>query len=120
MSELNHKIEEELLRSGADIVGFGNLEELPCDVRSSMPFGISVAVVYPKEIIRGISELPTQEYREWYDKLNERLDRVVTCGAEMLCELGYSAIAQTREYAGSGETSDNTTLPHKTDRKSVV
>lgn len=114
MTDLNCKIKTELLHFGADIVGFGDLNELPEDVREGMPIGISIAVVYPKEVIRGISELPTQEYREWYDKLNERLDMIVTRGAELLREMGYKAIAQTREYVGNGENKDNTTLPHKT------
>ena len=114
MNEITRKIKCELLRLGADIVGFGDLDELPVDVRGGLPVGISVAVAYPPEVIRGISELPTQEYREWYDKLNERLDMIVSRGAELLSGMGYMAIAQTREYVGSGESSDNTTLPHKT------
>jgi len=114
MNELTRKIEYELLRFGADIVGFGDLNELPADVRGGLPVGVSIAVVYPPEVIRGISELPTQEYREWYDKLNERLDMIVRRGAELLCDMGFKAIAQTREYVGSGENSDNTILPHKT------
>ena len=63
MNELTRKIKYELLRLGADIVGFGNLDELPVDVRSSFPIGISVAVVYPPEVIRGITELPTARQR---------------------------------------------------------
>jgi len=69
MNEITHKIKTELLRLGADIVGFGDLDELPASLRGGLPVDISVAVVYPPEVIRGISELPTQEYREWYDKL---------------------------------------------------
>ena len=115
MSEtLNDKIKDELIRLGADIVGFGKLDELPENVRDGLPVGISVAVAYPKEIIRGITELPTHEYHDWYNKLNERLDAIVTRGAEILRETGYKAIAQTREYVGNGESSDNTILPHKT------
>jgi len=115
MSEtLNDKIKDELIRLGADIVGFGRLDELPENVRNGLPVGISVAVAYPKEIIRGITELPTHEYHDWYNKLNERLDAIVTRGAEILRETGYKAIAQTREYVGNGESGDNTTLPHKT------
>ena len=112
--DLTHKIRNELLRLGADIVGFGDLCELPGNVRENLPVGISVAVVYPGEVIRGIAELPTQEYREWYDKLNERLDMIVASGAEMLRAAGYRAIAQTRDYVGNGEKTDTTTLPHKT------
>ena len=111
---LTDKIKNDLLRLGADIAGFGRLDELPDNVREGLPVGISVAVKYPKEIIRGIAELPTHEYHEWYNKLNDRLDRIVTCGAEMLREMGYKAIAYNRKYYRSGENRDNTSLPHKT------
>ena len=111
---LTDKIKNELLRLGADIIGFGSLHELPDNVREGLPVGISVAVAYPKKVIRSITELPTHEYHEWYNKLNNRLDMIVARGAEMLCEMGYKAIAQTREYVGNGESKDNTTLPHKT------
>jgi epoxyqueuosine reductase QueG len=114
MNELTRKIEFELLRLGADFVGIGCLDELPDDVRGGLAIGISIAVVYPPEIIKGIAELPTQEYREWYDMLNERLDMIVSRGAELLHDMGYKAIAQTRKYVGSGENKYNTTLPHKT------
>ena len=114
MTDFTNKIKTEILRIGADIVGFGDLDELPDDVRVGLPVGISIAVVYPKEVIRGIAELPTREYREWYDRLNERLDAIVAGGAEILSKMGYRAIAQTREYVGSGEINDSTTLPHKT------
>ena len=114
MNEISRRIKEELSRFGADIVGFGNLDELPEDVREGLPTGISVAVVYPKKVILSIAELPTQEYREWYDKLNERLDSIVEHGAELLRGKGFRAVALTREYVGNGESKDNTTLPHKT------
>jgi hypothetical protein len=73
MNELTSKIKHELLRLGTDVVGFGSLGELPDDVRKAspgeylgLPVGISVAVAYPPEVICGIAELPTQEYRERY------------------------------------------------------
>jgi len=114
MTDLNQKIKNELLHLGADIVGFGSLDELPADVRESMPIGISVAAVYPKEIIRGIAQLPTREYYKWYLKLNEQLDAIVTSGAKLLNEMGYKAIAQTRKQVGFGYKEDSTILPHKT------
>ena len=114
MDDITSRIGKELLHLGADIVGFGDISELPDNIRSGMPIGISVAVLYPKEIIRGISVLPTQEYRAWYDKLNVRLDSIVTNGAEILQQMGWGAIALTREYVGSGEIGNNTALPHKT------
>jgi epoxyqueuosine reductase QueG len=114
MDDLNSKITGELSQLGAEITGFGNLEEVPEDKRGGKPVGISVVVVYPKEVIRGISELPTHEYSEWYNKLNERLDIIVTNGAEALRKMGYKAVALSREYVGSGENNNNTSLPHKT------
>ena len=114
MNGLSYELKKELLRLGADIVGYGNLEELPVDVREGLPVGVSIAVAYPPPVISGIAELPTQEYREWYDRLNERLDMLVSCGADFLRANGYKAVAKTRDYVGSGENSDNTTLPHKT------
>jgi epoxyqueuosine reductase QueG len=112
MSDLNHKITTGLVRLGADIVGFGHLDELPDEMRERVPVGISIAVAYPREVIQGISELPTQEYHDWYEKLNERLDTIVIRGAEILCNMGYIAVARTREYIG--EVEYDTILPHKT------
>lgn len=115
MDDLSNAVRESLLGLGADIVGFGDLRGLPDDVREGMPVGISVAVAYPKEVILGIAELPTQEYYEWYGRLNERLDTIVSCGAEALREMGYGAVAQTRGRVGTGENGNNSTdLPQKT------
>jgi len=114
MKELTQEIKYELKQLGADVVKFGAIDELPDDVRNGLPVGISVAVVYPKEVIRKIEELPTQEYCDWYEKFNERLDMIVSCGAELLQNMGYRAIAQTRKNVGFGENRDNTILPHKT------
>jgi len=117
MSDLSELIKSELMKFGADLVGFGDLGELDRDVRADMPVGISVAVVYPGAVIRGIKELPTKEYCEWYDQLNERLDSIVLQGARLLDELGFYAVAQTREYVASREGAlfeNQTVLPHKT------
>ena len=113
MNNLTGYIKDELLCHGADLVGIGDLSELSPEVRENLPVGISVAVKYPKDVIRGISELPTQEYCDWYNRLNERLDMLVTLGAEALQMLGYNAVAQTREHVGIGDE-ESRPLPHKT------
>jgi epoxyqueuosine reductase QueG len=112
--ELNKLLNLELSARGAVIVSFGDLTELAPEVREGLPIGVSVAVKYPAEVIRGIAVLPTADYFEWYNKLNELLDRLVARGAELLRDKGYTAIAQTRERAAMGETEYNTILPHKT------
>jgi epoxyqueuosine reductase QueG len=114
MNNITGFISDELLCHGADLVGFGDITELPQEVRSSLPVGVCVAVKYPKEVIRGISELPTKEYYDNYNRLNDKLDMLVTLGASALQTLGYQAVAQTREYVGSYENNFTTVLPHKT------
>ena len=114
MNELTDFIKDELLRNGADLVGIGDLSELPPDAREEFPIGISIAVKYPDIVIQGIADLPTAAYNNWYIKLNDRLDSLATLGAESLKSRGYSAIAMTRAHVGSGESGDNTVLPHKT------
>lgn len=114
MYNLTEHIKNKLFHLGADLVGIGDLTELPPEVRHHMPIGISVAVKYPDDVIRGIADLPTQEYCDWYCELNERLDRMVAIGAEELRSRGFSAIGQTRAQVGNGELDDNTVLPHKT------
>jgi epoxyqueuosine reductase QueG len=96
------------------LIGFGDIGGLPAEVRGGLPVGVSVAMKYPRETIRGIAELPTAAYYEQYGILNERLDALVAFGAAFLQARGYQAIAQTREYAGNGEKIDSTLLPHKT------
>jgi len=115
--DLSTTIKGELTGFGADIVGFGNLDELPEDVRLGLPVGISVAVAYPGQVIRGIVDLPTKEYSGWYDKLNERLDSIVTRGADLLREMGFNAVAQSRKFVDSREGVQfeaSTVLPQKT------
>ena len=57
MNDLTSQIKNELLCHGADLVGIGDLSELPPDVRENLPVGISVAVKYPADVIRGIADL---------------------------------------------------------------
>ena len=112
--DLTFELKAILLHNGADLVGIGDLTQLPSDQRGGMPFGVSVAVKYPREIIQGISELSTPEYKQWYDSLNEKLDRIVEAGAEFLEGRGYRARAKSRAQVGSYGDDCLTLLPHKT------
>jgi epoxyqueuosine reductase QueG len=114
MNDLTQYIKDELLSHGAALVGVGDLSELPPDVRRGLPMGICVAVKYPKEVIRGIADLPTKEYYDHYSRLNEKLDMLVTLGADALRAFGFEAVSQTRAYVGQYETEYDSPLPHKT------
>lgn len=114
MTNLTDYIKGKLLSAGADLVGVGSLTELPSDVRCGLPVSICVAVKYPKEVIQGIADLPTKEYYEQYELLNEKLDELVSLGAETLKNLGYQAVPQTRAYVQQFSTDYKSLLPHKT------
>ena len=113
-TDLTEQLRAELIRQGADLVGIGDLSALPHSQRHGLPFGASVAVKYPREVIRGISELPTPEYKLWYDRLNQQLDELVTAGAAFLQDRGHHAVANTRAQVGDYGADCRTLLPHKT------
>jgi epoxyqueuosine reductase QueG len=114
MDSLTKDIINKLKELRADIVGIGNLEELPDEVRNSLPIGISVAIAYPAKVIRGIEKHPNLEYLSWYEKINVQLDNTVTKGADYIQKLGYQAQAISRSYVNAAPDALLTKLPHKT------
>ena len=112
--EINTLLKSTLLRNGADIVGYGDISELPPNLRQGFSVGVVVALKFPKSIILGIRDLPTKEYHEYKNYLNEKLDVLVELGARTLREAGFSAIPQTLAYVNKLKTGDVTLLPHKT------
>ena len=112
--DISSELRNGLLERGADLVGFGNLEDLPSGVRQGLPTGVAVAVGYPEDVIRGIGDLPTREYYEQYHLLNEKLDSLVEWGEGFLREKGFAAVAQTTAYVRRFETDYGSLLPHKT------
>jgi len=126
---MKNTIERILIENGASLVGFAKIDGLygnvdPQEPKSEdsakgeiviprYPFGVSIALAYPKEVIRGISEAPTMEYYDAYHRLNEKLDKLATMCAELIKEQGYHAYAQTgsatQEYGIF-----RTVMPHKT------
>jgi epoxyqueuosine reductase QueG len=103
-----------LLQNGADLVGYGDITELPSNLRQGLPVGVIVALKFPKNIIIGIRNLPTKEYHKYKDLLNKKLDVLVELGAQILRKEGFFAIPQTMAYVNSLKIGDVTLLPHKT------
>jgi len=114
MNNITIKMQSALIDLGADLVGFGSLLELPCEMRKGMSIGVSVAVKYPPEIIKQIHAHPTFEYLEWYNTLNRKLDIIVMKGAELLQDLGHQAIPLSRQAMKFSQETFATLLPHKT------
>jgi epoxyqueuosine reductase QueG len=112
---LENDLRQRLLEAGAVLVGYGDLSGIPEEKRSGLPVGVGVAVLQDPKVIQGILEGPTKDYLDWYNKLNEKLDALVTLGAGILTGAGYRAVAQTRNYVNWHESDDfHTLLPHKT------
>jgi epoxyqueuosine reductase QueG len=115
INNLSIQLKNHLLAQGASLIGFGHLGELPPEARRGLPLGVAIAVKHPKEVIRGIHDLPTAAYYEQYNLLNDRLDALAESGAKLLRDSGFTAVAQTRAYVERhGETDYSTLLPHKT------
>lgn len=114
MEDLTTLIKQALFARGADLVGFADLTRLPPEQRYDMPGGISVAVKYPKNVIRGIRDLPTKDYYDQYNLLNEKLDSIVGFGKELLNQFGYESIAQSTGTVKRSYEDHTTLLPHKT------
>jgi len=111
---LSEDLRNALRSKGAALVGYGSLAELPPAQRYGLPVGVCVAVVFPKETIRGIGGMPTLDYFNQYHSLNERLDEIVTYGEAYLQARGYRAVAKTRRVVGEQAHDFATILPHKT------
>lgn len=122
-------LKDKLLNRGASLVGFARIKGLykEYELSSSLigdserdyfnmpqyPFGISIAIKVPIEVIKGISEGPTIDYFNTYLKLNDSLDELGLYCEEYLISKGYDAYAQTvdrtKEYGVL-----KTIMPHKT------
>ncbi len=72
-----------LLEKGADLVGFGDLEEISGEA-ATLTHCISMVVRIPREIVLGITDGPTTEYFEAYHSLNAKLDTLAELAAAYL------------------------------------
>jgi len=111
MKSINKELKEILYQSGANLVGFANLKSVIED--GDTPFGVSIAVALPPQVVKSIHDGPNIAYYNEYYRINELLNNIVTIGAAFLVSRGYKACAQTTDFVkefGNYRTS----LPHKT------
>ena len=114
MTDLNASITTKLQELGADMVGFGDLKEVPADIRGGLPVGISVGVRLPIDIVRGIVEAPTLPYWDYYNSGQNDLDKLSDMGAEYIRALGYNAVALSRKEGVKFVNALRSVLPYKT------
>ena len=124
---MNDELRQLLLDNGASLVGFAKVEGLYNKVEEDgsddfnaesiqvpqYPYGVSIAVSIPKDIIMNIRENPTMDYYNAYHGLNNKLDDLAVICAEYIKNQGYNAYPQTvsatKEFGVY-----KTVMPHKT------
>ncbi len=106
---ISGELKDLLYENGAALVGFADVSDM---VKNDMVYGVSVAVTISPEIIQSIHNGPNMEYFNTYHALNEKLDVLITKGAEFLNSNGYKAYAQTTKVTKQDEEF-RTALPHK-------
>jgi len=111
MNTIDIELKEILYQSGADLVGFANLESVITE--EDMSFGVSVAVAISPEVVKSIHNGPNMSYYNEYHRINDILNNIVTTGAEFLVNKGYKACAQTTNVVKEFGIY-RTALPHKT------
>jgi len=111
MNSIDKELKEILYQSGANLVGFANLKSVIED--GDMPFGVSVAVAIPAQVVKSIHGGPNMDYYNEYNRINELLNNIVTAGADFLVSKGFKACAQTN-YSIKEIGIYRTALPHKT------
>lgn len=110
---IENELKEYLKSLGASLVGFADLTDVDTSSFKNMNYGISFGIKIKSEIIKGISDGPTKEYYEEYNRLNKALDEIVLSCAKYIEDRGYNAIGQTSTYV-TNDDKLNTVLPHKT------
>ena len=86
---LNSQIESNLIKEGASLVGFADVNELPAIMRDSMKSAVSIAVALDASVIKGISNGPTTEYYQEYNRVNKLLSDLCKKTADDLQKNGY-------------------------------
>lgn len=85
------KIERELTRGGADLVGFADVSLLPDDVTGRLPRAISMGVALDPAVVREITNGPTPRYFAEYKRLNALLAQLCDQAAAILKAAGHRA-----------------------------
>ncbi len=92
MVSLNSEIESNLIKQGASLVGFADVNKLPAIMRGSMNYAVSIAVALDPSVIKGISKGPTPAYYQEYNRVNRLLSNLCKIAAEFLRKNGFIAV----------------------------
>ena len=78
------------------------------------PRAVSVAIPVPADIVQSLKIAPNKAYYNTYNEMNDRLNIIVTNGAEYLIDKGYNAVAMTTDVVQIDRDKWVSNFPHKT------
>ena len=108
------KIEQELVRGGADLVGFADVSGLSATMTGGLPRAISIAVRLDPGIVREIAGGPTSRYFAEYNRVNALLAQLCDAAAGTLTSVGYRADAVQATTEHFDPVTLSTQVQHKT------
>ena len=109
--KITNQLYDYLHDCGAALVGFADMS---VDKSLIYPRAVSVAIPVPSDIVRSLKIAPNKAYYDTYNEMNDRLNRIVTNGAEYLIDKGYNAIAMTTDVVKIDRDEWISNFPHKT------
>ncbi len=108
------ELKARLTEEGASLVGFADLSTLSAGIRGSQKFAISMAVALDALIISEISEGPTKDYYQEYQRVNEFLSQLCKSAVNELKKHSNNAVAIEPTVEELDYETLATELPHKT------
>jgi epoxyqueuosine reductase QueG len=114
MKNLSEELREFLLKLGASVVGFADLNELPLSDRNGYKFGVSFAIALRPEAVRAIFPGPSMVYYNEYIGVSDRLIRLAELGADFLKSKGIDALPLVKSNVVKDDNVFRSRLPFKT------
>ena len=114
MRNLSTKLRESLLEQGACLVGYADVSNLAHEAVIGLKNAVSIAVPLNPSIISEISNGPTTNYYQEYNRANNLLADLCGHAADILITEGHKAIALQPTVKQVDLTKTDANLPHKT------
>lgn len=114
MRPLSTKLRESLLEKGACLVGYADVSDLSYQVLEGLKNAVSIAVALNPSIISEISQGPTKNYYQEYNRANNLLADLCGHAVDILISEGYKAVALEPTIKVVDLTKIDANLPHKT------
>jgi epoxyqueuosine reductase len=94
----NQEVEQEIIRLGASLVGFGDVVDVLPTNLSHLPCAISIGVKLSGAIVDEVASGPTEIYRRHYGIVNRHLDNLSLQTAMLLERAGHRAMPLPATY----------------------